>query len=107
MRMQKLAIEYLQNIQKTLPNKTAIIDDGQCITFRELWTRSLTLAYWINTKFQITNQPISINLPKSIEAIIALLAIQMSGNIYVPLDIDAPASRKNRILNTLDSNRTL
>ena len=107
MRMQKLAIEYLQNTQKILPNKIAIIDDGQCITFRELWTRSLTLAYWINTKFQITNQPISINLPKSIEAIIALLAIQMSGNIYVPLDIDAPASRKNKILNTLDSNRTL
>ncbi len=105
--MQKLAIEYLQETQNQFPKKTAIVYGGQHITFRELWNSSLALAYWINTEFQITNQPISVNFPKSIDAVIGLLAIQLSGNIYVPLDIGTPAKRKVQILETLGSDYLL
>lgn len=101
--MQELAIEYLQKIKDQFPEKTAIVDSGQAITFSELWRSSLSLAYWINTEFNIINQPISVNLPKSIDAVIALLAVQLSGNIYVPLDIETPANRKTKILETLGS----
>ncbi len=103
--MQKLAIEYLQKTKDRFPDKTALVDDGQSITFSELWRSSLALAYWINTEFQITNQPISVNLPKSIDAVIALLGIQLSGNIYVPLNIEAP--EKEKILAVLGSDRVL
>ncbi len=105
--MQKLAIEYLQETQNQFPKKTAIVYGGQHITFRELWNSSLALAYWINTEFQITNQPISVNFPKSIDAVIGLLAIQLSGNIYVPLVIGTPANRKVQILETLGSDYLL
>ena len=103
--MQKLAIEYLQKTKDKFPEKTAIVDEGQSITFSELWRSSLALAYWINTKFQITNQPISVNLPKFIDAVIALLGIQLSGNIYVPLDVETP--KKEKILERLGSDRML
>ena len=83
--MQKLAIEYLLKTKDLFPNKIAIVDGEQSITFFELWRKSLALAYWVSTEFQITNQPISVNLQKSIDAIVALLAIQLTGNIYVPL----------------------
>ncbi|MFT4579546.1 MAG: D-alanine--poly(phosphoribitol) ligase subunit 1 [Nitrospinales bacterium] len=102
--MQKLAIEYLLKTKDRFPKKIAIVDGEQSITFFELWRKSLALAYWITTEFQITNQPISVNLQKSIDAIIALLAIQLTGNIYVPLDIDTPDKRKEKILKTLGSN---
>ena len=105
--MQNLAIEYVQNSKNKFPDKTALVDDGQGITFNRLWDNSLALAYWINTEFHITNQPISVNLPKSIDAVIALLAIQLSGNIYVPLDIDTPAKRKEKILEVLGSDLML
>ena len=105
--MQTLAIEYLQKTKDTFPEKTAIIDNGQEITFKELWRNSLSLAYWINDEFNIINQPISLNLPKSIDAVIALLAIQLSGNIYVPLDIETPSKRKSKILQTLGSDRMI
>jgi D-alanine--poly(phosphoribitol) ligase subunit 1 len=105
--MQKLAIEYLKSTKDQFPHKTAIVDDGQEITFNQLWLNSLSLAYWINTEFQITNQPISINLSKSIDAVIGLLAIQLSGNIYVPLDIDTPADRKQKMMTVLGSDRIL
>lgn len=103
--MQKLAIEYLQKTKDKFPEKTALVDEGQGITFGQLWRNSLALAYWINTEFQITNQPISVNLPKSIDAVIALLGIQLSGNIYVPLNIEIPG--KEKILAVLGSNRVL
>ena len=45
------------------------------------------------------------NLPKSIDAVIALLGIQLSGNIYVPLDVETP--RKEKILERLGSDRVL
>jgi D-alanine--poly(phosphoribitol) ligase subunit 1 len=99
--MQKLAIEYLKKTKERFPDKTAVVDDGQAITFNELWNRSLALAYWINTEFNIINQPISISLPKTIEAIIALLAIQLSRNIYVPLDTETPVRRKEKIREVL------
>jgi D-alanine--poly(phosphoribitol) ligase subunit 1 len=105
--MQKLAIEYLLKTKDLFPDKIAIVDGEQSITFFELWRKSLALAYWITTEFKITNQPISVNLQKSIEAIIALLAIQLTGNIYVPLDIDTPDKRKEKILKTLGSNWVL
>jgi len=105
--MQNLAIEYLQSTKNKFPEKTAIVDEGQGITFNQLWKNSLTLAYWINTEFQITNQPICVGLPKSIDAVIALLAIQMSGNIYVPLDIETPLPRRNKILEALGSDRVI
>jgi D-alanine--poly(phosphoribitol) ligase subunit 1 len=105
--MQKLAIEYLKKTKNQFPEKTAIIDSGQGITFSELWRSSLSLAYWINAEFNIINQPILVNLPKSIDAIIALLAIQLSGNIYVPLDIETPAKRKTKILKSLGSDWVL
>jgi len=103
--MQKLAIEYLQKTKDRFPEKTALIDEGQGITFSELWKSSLALAYWINTEFQITNQPISVNLLKSIDAVIALLGIQLSGNIYVPLNIETPG--KEKVLAVLGSDLVL
>ncbi len=105
--MQKLAIEYLLKTKERFPNKIAIVDGEQSITFFELWKKSLSLAYWITTEFQITNRPISLNLKKSIDAIIALLAIQLTGNIYVPLDIDTPDKKKEEMLKTLGSNLVL
>ena len=87
-----------KNTKDKFPDKIALVDNGQEITFNQLWLNSLSLAYWINTEFQITNQPISVNLPKSIDAVTALLAIQLSGNIYVPLDIDTPTQIEKKIL---------
>jgi D-alanine--poly(phosphoribitol) ligase subunit 1 len=101
--MQKLAIEYLQKTKDRFPQKIAVVDGRQRITFLELWKNSIALAYWINREFKITNQPITVNISKSIDTIIAFLAIQLSNNIYVPTDVEAPQDRNERILKSLKS----
>jgi len=105
--MQKLAIEYLQKTKDRFPQKTAVADGQQRVTFLELWEKSIALAYWINDEFKITNQPIIVNISKSIDAIIAFLAIQLSSNIYVPTDVTSPKDRSERILKSLKSDFVL
>ncbi len=105
--MQKLAIEYLQKTQCKLPNKTAIVDHKNSIRFEELWQRSILLAGWLRENFNKDNQPIVVDIPKSIEATIAFLALQLTGNIYVPIDPDTPPKRKETILKSLKDSLTI
>ena len=105
--MQKLAIEYFLDTRLKFPDKTAIVEGEQSITFYDLWTNSLSLAYWIISEFRWVKMPVVVHLPKSIDAVIAMLAIQLSGNIYVPLDIDSPKKRKNKIMDSLGNFRVL
>jgi len=99
--MQKLAIEYLQKTQQKFPNKIALVDQNSSIRFDELWRRSIIFGGWLTENFGRYNQPIVVDIPKSIEAIIALIAIQLTGNIYVPVDPETPLKRKEAVLKSL------
>ncbi len=105
--MQKLALEYLQRTQLEFPNKIAIIDQKNSISFRELWQRSIRLGNWLLDNYDRYNQPMVVDIPKSIEAVIAFVAIQLTGNIYVPFDPDTPSKRKETILKSLNNALTI
>ncbi len=59
------------------------------------------MAHWLKSRHPFQNRPIVIDLPKSIDAIITLLAVQLTGNIYVPIDSDSPPKRRQSIYQTL------
>ncbi len=105
--MQKLALEYLQKTQQKFPNRIAIVDPKSSISFGELWQRSILFGSWLMENFGRYNQPIVVDIPKSIEAVIALIAIQLTGNIYVPIDTETPPKRKEAILNSLKNALTI
>lgn len=92
-------LEYFsENIEK-YPDKVAIIDGNQKISFKELYCRVVTLSNLIKAKLQNkNNQIIAVMLPKSIDSIVANLAIMWSGNAYMNLDITNPVERLNLIL---------
>jgi D-alanine--poly(phosphoribitol) ligase subunit 1 len=101
--MQKLALEYLQKTQQKFPDKIALVDQNNSISFAELWRRSILFAGWLTENFGRYNQPIVIDISKSTEAIIALIAVQLTGNIYVPIDSDTPLKRKEAIQKSLNN----
>jgi amino acid adenylation domain-containing protein len=80
--------------------KTAVIEGEKKITFGDLRTKAESLASYIN-KFSYHNMPIAVLLPKSIECVIADLAITYSGNIYMNLDVKSPLSRLTNIFNEI------
>jgi amino acid adenylation domain-containing protein len=95
--MQINILEYFEKTSLIVPDKDAVIDGDRKISFQELSNRSKTLAQELG-RLSCLNKPIAIFLPKSIESIIADIAITYSGNIYMNLDIKTPSARIGNIL---------
>ncbi|WP_312352964.1 amino acid adenylation domain-containing protein [Aminipila sp.] len=100
--MIKNVIQYLELSAETTPDHIAIVDRNSSITFRQLRDRSRQVA---NTIIKQTgkrqNTPIAVMMPKTIESVVAYLAIVYSGNFYVPIDMSSPKERVDKILEVL------
>ena len=93
-----LFLERLENVVKTTPDHLAL--GGQSsLTYQELWTRSAGLAQALSEK-GLHQQPIAILLPRSNEAIIAIVGILRSGNAYLPINPTIPDQRLQDLLSS-------
>ena len=90
-------IEYFENTVINNPNKIAVIDCQQKITFEKLCIKAKTLAVELS-RLNCINKPIAVYLPKSIDSIIADIAITFSGNVYMNLDLKTPSTRIGNVL---------
>lgn len=92
--------QYLDATAASSPEKIAVHDGERCITFATLYLNVLAEARHISERISgATGQVIAVCLPKSIEAVLADLAILYSGNAYMNLDVKSPAQRTLNILN--------
>ena len=79
--------------------KSLALDGERALTYQEVWDQSAALAQNIAAQ-QIQAEPIALLIPRSNEAILAILAILRSGNSYLPLDPALPDQRLHQILNS-------
>ncbi|MEV0373868.1 amino acid adenylation domain-containing protein [Streptomyces sp. NPDC050636] len=75
------------------PSHPAIAFDGTELTFAELDDRANRLAHWLIRQGVGTEDIVALALPRSLDIVIALLAVQKAGAAYVPIDPEYPASR--------------
>jgi amino acid adenylation domain-containing protein len=99
--MKKNLIEYFLNTANKNPEKKAIKEIDSEITFAQLHQNANTLACQIIQAEDIFNKPIAVFLPKSIQSVVADIAITISGNIYMNLDIKTPNERINNIIDLI------
>jgi D-alanine--poly(phosphoribitol) ligase subunit 1 len=83
------------------PDKVAIVDGDREITFANLQLQAKQLAKRLVAQADVTNEPIVVYLPKSVEVVIADLAILYSANIYSNVDTKLPTQRLGNILNNV------
>lgn len=100
--MQKSVIEYLAATTARYPDKIAVQDVNECITFTTLLKSAFILADEIKIA-GVRKSPIGVFIPKSCKMVQAFAGINMSANFYVPLDTKSPDSRILSILNVLES----
>lgn len=87
---------------KEKSGKVAVIHNEQKVTFGELNIMSKKIAAKIIRDLgDDYNHPIAVFLPKSINVVIANIAIGYSGNAYMNLDVNTPANRIGNILETV------
>ena len=95
-----LVTDYLEKTADNFPDKVAFADDNTSMTFSELRDSSRRVAT-VLAKHGFFKQPVAIYLDKSPACIAAFMGVAYSGNFYTPLDVKMPASRVEKIIDTL------
>ncbi|HEY4466111.1 MAG TPA: amino acid adenylation domain-containing protein, partial [Streptosporangiaceae bacterium] len=80
------------------PGATAVAGGGTELSYAELDAAANRLAHRLIRLGVRAEQPVGVLMRRSVDLIVAELAIVKSGGVYVPLDLRAPASRMGLLL---------
>ena len=80
------------------PDAVAVVFAGVSMTYRALEDASNRLAHMLAGRGVGSGQRVALLLPRSAEAIVAMLAVVKTGAAYVPIDPAVPAARMQFVL---------
>lgn len=100
-------VEYslIDEILKSLhvnANHIAVTDGDREYTYQEIYELALGLAGEIRRVKSEQKIAIGIYLEKSVRQVVSVLAVLLSGNYFVPINIDTPNHRLQNIITTSD-----
>ncbi|MBA8924142.1 amino acid adenylation domain-containing protein/non-ribosomal peptide synthase protein (TIGR01720 family) [Kutzneria viridogrisea] len=90
--------ELFERVARANPDREAVIDGDTALTYAELDRRSTELAHSLAARGIGPEQVVAVALPRSVELIVALLAVQKAGGVYLPIDPNYPADRVEAML---------
>lgn len=99
--MQANVLEWLEGTAARLPDRTALWDETEQMTYREYRDGSVKIAGAILDTLGQSKCPIVVYIEKSVKVLVSFMGIAYSGNFYSPIDIDMPSQRVDRILEVL------
>nr|AZF85940.1 non-ribosomal peptide synthase [Catenulispora sp.] len=85
--------ELLQAQAARTPDAVAVVADGRATTYGELNARANRLARLLIERGAGPERIVAVALPRSVELIVALLAVVKTGAAYLPVDVALPAER--------------
>ena len=93
------AVRLLDDAAKTYKNKTAVSDEYETFSFERLQTLGHSIATALLRKCDgdYMPEPVMVYLPKSGKCIASFMGAMYSGNPYVPMAYEMPASRIQKI----------
>ncbi|GLZ32188.1 hypothetical protein Lesp02_43760 [Lentzea sp. NBRC 105346] len=80
------------------PDAMAVTGAGTALRYRELDERANALAHLLVGRGAGPGEIVALALPRSVDLVVALLAVLKSGAAYLPLDPDHPAERLRYVL---------
>ncbi|RAS71104.1 amino acid adenylation domain-containing protein [Lentzea atacamensis] len=88
-----LHADFFRHAAET-PDRVAIVWEGGRLTYGELADRALRTAAVIGPG----EEPVAVSLPKGPDQIAAVLGVLAAGRAYVPIGVDQPPARRERML---------
>lgn len=100
-------IQRISDYAGTFPNRAAVSNGNQKLTYGELWDYSERLANWLLTedsgKMAVGKAPVAVYGHKHPWMLVCFLACVKSGRAYCPIDRSVPDARVEMILQKLPS----
>jgi amino acid adenylation domain-containing protein/FkbM family methyltransferase len=93
---------FQQQVGRT-PNEVAVVCENEQLTYAELNLRANQLAHHLSGLGVGPEVPVALQVERSLEMIVGLVAILKAGGAYVPLD---PALPKERLAAILEDSQT-
>ncbi|TDW96373.1 amino acid adenylation domain-containing protein [Dinghuibacter silviterrae] len=75
------------------PDKVAFTFEGNTLTFREIREQSNQLAHWLKSLGIQPGDRVGVALDRSLDLVIALIAVWKTGAAHIPLDPEFPRER--------------
>lgn len=100
--MQNNVLDYLNNIVKQKPAKTAYSDGRSALSFQEVYDLSRSIGSFLHKK-GIYKKPVVVFMRKAPREVAAFFGVVAGGDFYVPLDEEMPAGRIQLILDNVRS----
>ena len=98
--MQNNVLDYLNNIVKQKPAKTAYSDGRSALSFQEVYDLSRSIGSFLHKK-GIYKKPVVVFMRKAPREVAAFFGVVAGGDFYVPLDEEMPAGRIQLILDNV------
>ncbi|WP_212004915.1 non-ribosomal peptide synthase/polyketide synthase [Chitinophaga sp. HK235] len=90
---QQTFIDWFETAAKHAPDRTALVFEGQLLSWRQLEQQSALLAHYLRSKGVDANVLVPVCIDRSLDMIVAVMGILRAGAAYVPIEPDFPAER--------------
>jgi len=102
--MVRNVLQFLEASAQRLPDKIALEDENNKLTYSEYVTQAKTMgSYLANNELKgLKSKPVAVVIDRNIKSLISFMGIVYSGNFYVPIDNTMPKERVDLIYNTLN-----
>ncbi|WP_447040836.1 amino acid adenylation domain-containing protein [Streptomyces sp. DSM 118878] len=87
-----LADLFVEQVGRT-PDAVALVFEGVSLSYAELDARACGVAELLVARGVGVGDRVGVMVPRSVELVVALLAVHKVGGAYVPVDVDYPVER--------------
>ena len=94
-------LQYLELSAQRFPEKTALIDDTESITYAAYRNLTKRIGTAIARTTNAVNRPVVVFIDRNAAGICTLLGVTQSHNFYVPVDASQPIDRIRTILSSM------
>jgi long-chain acyl-CoA synthetase len=94
-----LVQDFLEHSADRLPDKVALVCDGQRLTYAEVDAQANRLANTLSAQGVKRGDRVALFLPNCIELVIGIFAILKAGGVFVPINHTTKADKCSYILN--------
>ena len=94
---QSLHQSFEQQVEKT-PQAIAVVEETQTWTYQEINRQANQLAHLLRQEGLQKNIPTGLLMERSVEMVVAILAVLKAGGAYLPLDPAYPLERLNHMI---------